>query len=59
MRDHVSGQLGTVKVEIQVSIIVESLRRVKFKIWKMNIIQKSRVFLTVPLLGIECDFFVT
>jgi len=55
----VSGQLGTVKVEIQVSIIVESLRRVKFKIWKMNIIQKSRVFLTVSLLGIECDFFVT
>jgi hypothetical protein len=59
MRDHVSGQLGTVKVEIQVSIIVESLHRVKFKIWKMNIIQKSRVFLTVSLLGIECDFFVT
>jgi hypothetical protein len=53
----VSGQLGTVKVEIQVSIIVESLHRVKFKIWKMNIIQKSRVC-TVSLLGIECDFFV-
>jgi hypothetical protein len=30
MRDYVSRQLGTVKVEFQVLIIVESLDRVKF-----------------------------